>query len=70
MAKVIEVPAANLAASVNRFNELVTQGEDKDFEVPKSGLTNRIETLPFYAMSKTYRCAILTAGFELTEKPK
>ena len=55
LAKIIQVPAENLVASVKRFNELVALGEDKDFGVPKQEFKHKIEAPPFYAMSKTYR---------------
>jgi succinate dehydrogenase/fumarate reductase flavoprotein subunit len=70
LAKVIEVPAANLVASVNRYNELVTRGEDKDFGVPKDELTNKIEAPPFYAMSKTYRMRHTYGGIRINGKAK
>ena len=70
LAKVIEVPSANLVASVTRFNELVTRGEDKDFGLPKIELTNKIESPPFYAMSKTYRMRHTYGGIRINGKAR
>ena len=62
LARLIDVPAAELKASVARFNEMSDRGRDDDFQRGRSafedykshGATNplgRIDKAPFYAMS-------------------
>ena len=43
----VEMPAANLAATVARYNQMVDLGVDPDFDKPTP--LHRIETPPFYA---------------------
>ena len=54
LAEIIRVPAANLAATVERYNKFVEQNYDADFGQFKKFLTSKIEAGPFYAMPKTY----------------
>ena len=54
LAEVIKVPAANLVATVDRYNKFVEQNYDADFGQFKKFLTQKIEAGPFYAMPKTY----------------
>ncbi len=54
LAALMDVPADNLVATVNRYNELVDMGEDLDFGQLQAYLTNKIETPPFYAFNKCY----------------
>ena len=54
MAEIIKVPAANLVATVERYNKFVDQGNDEDFGMFKKALKQKIEAGPFYAMPKTY----------------
>jgi urocanate reductase len=54
LAEVIKVPAANLVATVDRYNKFVEQNYDADFGQFKKNLTQKIEAGPFYAMPKTY----------------
>jgi urocanate reductase len=54
LAEIIGVPAANLAATVDRYNKFVDQNNDEDFGQFKKNLKQRIEAGPFYAMPKTY----------------
>lgn len=43
----VPMPAANLEATVKRYNELVAGGKDLDFD--KEGMQYKVETPPFYA---------------------
>ncbi len=54
LAEIIKVPAANLVATVDRYNKFVDQNYDADFGQFKKFLTQKIEAGPFYAMPKTY----------------
>jgi succinate dehydrogenase/fumarate reductase flavoprotein subunit len=54
LAEIIKVPAANLVATVDRYNKFVDQSYDADFGQFKIFLKQKIETGPFYAMPKTY----------------
>jgi len=54
LAEVIKVPAANLVATVDRYNKFVDQNYDADFGQFKKFLIQKIEAGPFYAMPKTY----------------
>jgi succinate dehydrogenase/fumarate reductase flavoprotein subunit len=54
LAEIIKVPAANLVATVDRYNKFVDQNYDADFGQFKKFLKQRIEAGPFYAMPKTY----------------
>ena len=54
LAEIIKVPAANLVATVERYNKFVEQNYDADFGQFKKVLTQKIEAAPFYAMPKTY----------------
>jgi succinate dehydrogenase/fumarate reductase flavoprotein subunit len=54
LAEIIKVPAANLVATVDRYNKFVEQGYDADFGQFKKFLKQKIEAGPFYAMPKTY----------------
>ena len=54
LAALMEVPAANLVATVARYNELVDMGEDVDFGQLSAYLTYKLETPPFYAFNKCY----------------
>lgn len=54
LAEIIKVPAANLTATVDRYNKFVDQNNDEDFGQFKKYLTQKIEAGPFYAMPKTY----------------
>jgi succinate dehydrogenase/fumarate reductase flavoprotein subunit len=68
LAKIIAVPPTNFIETVNRYNELVALGEDMDFGVAKHELTNKLETPPFYAMSKTYRMRHCYGGLRINKK--
>jgi succinate dehydrogenase/fumarate reductase flavoprotein subunit len=54
LAGIMGVPAANLAATVARYNGFVERQVDEDFGQIRKCLTNKIETGPFYAFAKTY----------------
>ena len=54
LAGIMEVPAENLVATVERYNELVDMGADEDFGRLSEDLTHKIEQPPFYAMPKCY----------------
>jgi succinate dehydrogenase/fumarate reductase flavoprotein subunit len=54
LAEIIRVPAANLVATVDRYNKFVDQNYDADFGQFKKFLKQKIEAGPFYAMPKTY----------------
>lgn len=57
LARLIEVPPAVLAATVERYNRSVDQGKDEEFGrehlVHKVGALRRIERAPFYAYPST-----------------
>jgi urocanate reductase len=54
LAEIIKVPAANLVATVDRYNKFVEQNYDADFGQFKKFLSQKIQAGPFYAMPKTY----------------
>ncbi len=54
LAEIIKMPAANLVATVDRYNKFVDQNYDADFGQFKIFLKQKIEAGPFYAMPKTY----------------
>ncbi len=68
LAKAIQVPPENLAATVKRWNEMVTKGADTDFGVNKSKLKHKIEKAPFYAVPKMYYRHHSLGGVRITPK--
>lgn len=62
LAEQIGVPAENLQASIDRYNDMYEQGEDSDFDVPAQFLSE-IKTAPFYATPLV--CSTLTIPFGL-----
>jgi succinate dehydrogenase/fumarate reductase flavoprotein subunit len=66
LAELIGLPAANLAATVARYNGFVEKGSDEDFGQRKAVLTQKIETGPFYAMPKTYYRHHSLGGLRIT----
>jgi succinate dehydrogenase/fumarate reductase flavoprotein subunit len=54
LAQIIQVPAANLVATVNRYHQFVDQGVDEDFGQFRAYLNKKFLTPPFYAIPKTY----------------
>ena len=62
LAEALGVPAPSMLGTVRRYNELVTQGEDRDFGKP-SRFLRRIEHPPFYGVEiLTARCGPTACG--------
>ncbi len=62
----VNMPAANLEATVKRYNELVDLGVDQDFGKPKP--LYKIETGPFYAAWATFTVHDTYAGLRINMK--
>ncbi|MFR3273165.1 MAG: FAD-binding protein [Slackia sp.] len=62
LAEKIDVPAENLKATIERYNELAASGDDVDFGVPANFLAP-VQTAPFYATKNV--CSLLTIPFGL-----
>ena len=62
----IEMDPAVLAATVERYNELVEKGTDEDFG--KEGMTAKIQTPPFYAAWSTPGFHDTTTGLRVNRK--
>ena len=60
------MPAANLAATVKRYNQLVDLGVDEDFGKPAPKY--KIETPPFYAAWATFTVHDTYAGLRINMK--
>ena len=60
------MPAANLEATVKRYNEFVERGVDEDFDKPKPQF--RIATPPFYAAWATFTVHDTYAGLRINMK--
>lgn len=61
LAKKLEVPADELVASVNRYNELCDKGADEDFGKNKEYM-HKIQTPPFWGTRRHIRCSSICAG--------
>lgn len=70
LAEIIKVPAANLVATVDRYNKFVEQNYDADFGQFKKFLTQKIQAGPFYAMPKTYYRHAGVGGSASTSMPR
>ncbi|MBN2589730.1 MAG: FAD-binding protein [Sedimentisphaerales bacterium] len=66
LAKKLKVDPANLAATVKRYNELVTFGKDSDFGKPADQL-HPIDTPPFYGIHRTVRVSAICSGLVVDE---
>ena len=53
LAQTIDVPAADLEATLNRYNAYQKEGVDKDFGRSATGMTASLETAPYYAVRVT-----------------
>ncbi len=53
LAQAIGVPAADLEATLNRYNAYQKEGVDKDFGRSATGMTASLETAPYYAVRVT-----------------
>ena len=53
LAQAIDVPAADLEATLNRYNTYQKEGVDKDFGRSATGMTASLETAPYYAVRVT-----------------
>lgn len=62
LASLINVPAENLKATIERYNKMNEQGLDEDFDVPAQFLSS-IQTPPFYACPQV--CSTLAICFGL-----
>ncbi len=62
----VGMPAANLEASVTRYNQMVDQGVDQDFGKPAPKY--RIETPPFYAAWASFTVHDTYAGLRINMK--
>ena len=62
----VPMPAANLEATVKRYNEFVERGVDEDFDKPKPQF--RIATAPFYAAWATFTVHDTYAGLRINMK--
>ncbi len=62
----VAMPAANLAATVKRYNQLVDLGVDEDFGKPAPKY--KIETPPFYAAWATFTVHDTYAGLRINMK--
>lgn len=62
----VGMPAANLEATVARWNSLVDAGEDTDFANP--GPLHKLETPPFYAAWHTHMLHDTVAGLSVNGK--
>ncbi len=61
LADELGIPAANLKASVERFNELCAQGKDVDFGLDEQYLVP-IDTPPFWGVSQWIRVSAICSG--------
>ncbi len=62
LAAAMKVPAQNLAATVNRYNDLAAAGEDEDFGKSANNLSP-IDTAPFYATKVPAALLVTLGGF-------
>ena len=53
LAQAIDVPAADLEATLNRYNTYQKEGVDKDFGHSATGMTASLVTAPYYAVRVT-----------------
>ena len=53
LAQAIDVPAADLETTLNRYNAYQKEGVDKDFGRSATGMTASLETAPYYAVRVT-----------------
>ncbi len=53
LAQAIDVPAADLETTLNRYNAYQKEGVDKDFGRRATGMTASLETAPYYAVRVT-----------------
>lgn len=60
LAELMEVPADEFVATINRWNEMAAAGKDEDFNFPGEMMMT-IDTPPFYA-TKEYADGLCTAG--------
>ena len=67
LAEQLGIPAENLIASVERYNQLCDEGVDKDFG-KDSKYMKRIDTPPFYGIHKNYRVSALLGGVLINDK--
>ena len=67
LAEQLGIPAENLIASVERYNQLCEEGVDKDFG-KDSKYMKKIDTPPFYGIHKNYRVSALLGGVLINDK--
>ncbi len=60
LAELMEVPADEFVATINRWNEMAAAGKDEDFNFP-GAMMMTIDTPPFYA-TKEHADGLCTAG--------
>lgn len=67
LADAMGIPADNLVATVERYNELATSGSgDLDFGKPTEYLFP-VQTAPFYALHKEFAVSAITSGLVINE---
>lgn len=64
LAETLQIPAENLRATVDRYNELVDAGTDLDFGKNPVDL-KPIKTPPFYASALTAKVLVVTSGLNV-----
>lgn len=63
LAEQLGIPAENLVASVERYNELAEAGNDDDFG-KDAAYMHKFQTAPFWGIRRHIRCSSVTAGVE------
>ena len=66
LAEKMGVPADNLVATVNRWNEMCDADGDTDFGYPKDKM-HRIDTAPFYATREMAESLATSGGLQINE---
>ncbi len=61
LAEKLEIPAENLVAAVERYNEICESGKDTDFGKASEYL-HKLTTAPFWGIRRHIRCSSITAG--------
>lgn len=67
LAKALDIPAEQFAATVQRYNELAAKGHDDDYFKPAKWMMP-IEVPPFYAIRRQYTTSAILGGLQVNEK--
>jgi fumarate reductase flavoprotein subunit len=67
LAEMMAVPAENFMNTVNRYNDIVKQGDDADYGKPKERLTS-LEKAPFYAAKRVPGVLTILGGVKVNTK--